>query len=100
MADQAFAAAPRAARLVRVLAFLLVAAGPAAATAAPSSPVPDFYQHQAWLPATNANANAPAGRNLWEGWNQADFAANGGLNAALNEASKNGKAGVCWQTAV
>lgn len=70
------------------------------AEAAPASPVPDFYQHQAWLPATSANPNAPPGMNGWEGWNQADYVANGGKNAALNEALENPKAGFCWFASV
>src|SRR5271166_2186819 len=68
--------------------------GPVAAQAAPASPVPDFYQHQAWLPAN------PAGRNGWEGWQMADYVANGGLNKALNEAAKNGAGGYCWYAGV
>jgi len=64
------------------------------AEAAPASPVPDFYQHQAWLPAN------PAGMNGWEGWNMADFVANGGMNAALNEAVENGKKGYCWYASI
>ncbi|MGO9109510.1 MAG: hypothetical protein ACLP9L_09770 [Thermoguttaceae bacterium] len=89
--------------LIRWLSAALLAmacVGQFRAQAQPASPVPDFYQHQAWLPATNANANAPAGMNLWEGWNQADYVANGPLNAALNEAAKNPKAGYCWYTAI
>ena len=66
----------------------------------PASPVANFYQHQAWLPATNANPNAPAGMNGWEGWNQADYVANGGANAALNEALSNPKEGLCWYASV
>ena len=61
------------------------------AQAAPASPVPDFYQHQAWLPATMGNAKVPAGRNGWENWQAADYVANGALNAALNEAAENPK---------
>jgi hypothetical protein len=30
------------------------------AQAAPATPVPNFYQHQAWLPAIMGNANVPA----------------------------------------
>jgi hypothetical protein len=70
------------------------------AHAAPASPVPDFYQHQAWLPATMGNPNVPAGMNLWEGWNMADYVVNGGKSAALNEALENGKAGFCWFASV
>jgi hypothetical protein len=64
------------------------------AQAAPASPVPDFYQHQAWLPAN------PAGMNGWEGWQAADYVANGGMNAALNEAVENGKQGYCWYASI
>jgi hypothetical protein len=64
------------------------------AEAAPASPVPDFYQHQAWLPAN------PAGMNGWEGWQAADYVANGGKNAALNEAVENGKQGYCWYASI
>jgi hypothetical protein len=64
------------------------------AEAAPASPVPDFYQHQAWLPAN------PAGMNGWEGWQAADYVANGGMNAALNEAVENGKQGYCWYASI
>lgn len=70
------------------------------AQAAPASPVPDFYQHQAWLPATAGNANVPVGMTGWEGWNMADFVANGGMNAALNEAVENGKKGYCWYASI
>jgi hypothetical protein len=70
------------------------------AEAAPESPVPDFYQHQAWLPATTGNGNVPAGLNGWEAWNMADYVANGGMNAALNEAVENGKKGFCWFASV
>jgi hypothetical protein len=62
--------------------------------------VPEFYQHQAWLPATTANANAPAGRSLWELWNPANFVPAAGRNAALNEAVLTGAGGFCWQTSV
>jgi hypothetical protein len=99
MYGHAFAiAAP--ASLARWIATLAAGAWAVAAQAVPPSPVPNFYQHQAWLPATAANADVPAGRNLWEGWDQANFVANGGMNAALNEAVKNGKAGFSWQTSV
>lgn len=70
------------------------------AQAAPASPVPDFYQHQAWLPATMGNANVPPGMDGWEGWNKDNFKANGGKNEALNEAELNGKAGFCWYAAI
>jgi hypothetical protein len=72
----------------------------AEAQAAPASPVPLFYQHQAWLPATSANANAPAGANLWEGWVQANYVAAGGNNAALNEALTSPTGGYCWYASV
>lgn len=71
------------------------------AQAAPASPVPDFYQHQAWLPATIGNAaNVPAGMNGWAGWQAADYVPNGGKNAALNEAVENGKQGYCWYASI
>jgi len=46
------------------------------------------------------NANVPAGMNGWESWNMVDFVANGGMNAALNEAVENGKKGFCWFASV
>ena len=87
-------------RLSRLCLALAAASAAGPAWAAPASPVPDFYQHQAWLPATSVNAAAPAGMNLWEKWDQADYVANGPINPAYNQALTNGKGGYCWYTAV
>ena len=91
---------PKAIRSLPVALAVTACAGHLPAQAAPASPVPDFYQHQAWLPATMGNPNVPAGINGWEDWKMADFVANGGKNAALNQAAKNGKGGFCWYASV
>lgn len=100
MPARVFAASAHDAHLARLSAALAGSLWLVAAQAAPASAVPSFYQHQAWLPATDANANAPAGRNGWEGWNPANYVANGPLNPALNEAVRNSPGGYCWYTAV
>jgi hypothetical protein len=91
---------PEAIRSLSVALAATVCAGHSPAEAAPASPVPDFYQHQAWLPATLKNDNVPAGIDGWEDWKAADYKVSGNENPALHEALTNGKGGFCWQTSV
>jgi hypothetical protein len=85
-----------------------VCVGSVRALAVPASPVPDFYQHQAWNAPTDANMKnpkAPSGIDGWEGWTKAYYkmaegGVNPGANAALNELLNSVPEGFCWYAAV